>query len=390
MKCNKVNTASFLLLFLCATSSLVFTQESDVDNLFSDSQDIVTQENANNSSDLTTAFTNAPKLQFSGSFSATGGLGIGYTQWPDFAEPLKYYDGSAGATATTTLIMKAQPSSNLSIYGDISTTLDTTSSPPTYSWSDFKIGSLYFDYYGIPNISIRGGQYATTWGHGRIFSAANLMSDSSSSVSLRLSLPLVLQGLSLFALVNNNYFTTAAPTVYEYAYAGIVDHIIGPLRLTGAVRYQKKEGVRTLFSLQGTILGVDVFADTVIRYVDTFQQPIFVGGFFKEYSNTRLYGEYQYDGTQLDELDHSIGLVLMQKRLLHQPLDGGVKWEHTFFDNSGQFIPGITWSGLPHFTLQVALPITYGPENSRYVTKNEDPGNRKILLAIAVKIEGKF
>jgi hypothetical protein len=157
----------FVLVLLCLASSLVFTQESDVDNLFSDSKDIVTQENANNNhSDLTTAFTNAPKLQFSGSFSATGGLGIGYTQWPDLSEPLKYYDGSAGATATTTLVMKAQPSSALSVYGDVSTSLDTMSSTPAYFWSDLHIGSLYFDYYGIPNMGIRGGQFATAWGHG--------------------------------------------------------------------------------------------------------------------------------------------------------------------------------------------------------------------------------
>lgn len=380
----------FVLVLLCLVSSFAFTQESDVDNLFSDSKDIVTQENANNnSSDLTTAFTNAPKLQFSGSFSATGGLGIGYTQWPDLSEPLKYYDGSAGATAATTLVMKAQPSSALSVYGDVSTSLDTMSSAPTYSWSDLHIGSLYFDYYGIPNMGIRGGQFATAWGHGRIFTATNLMQDSASSVNLRVSLPLVLQGLSLFILANKDYFTST-PTVYEYAYAGMVDHIIGPLRITGAMRYQKKEGLGILFSVQGTILGVDVFADTVIRYIDTFQQPIIVGGFFKEFSHTRLYGEYQYDGSNLNAQDHSIGLVFLQKRLVSQPLDAGIKWEHTFYDNSGQLIPGFTWSGLPNITLQVALPITYGPENSRYLTNNSDPGKRRIVLAIAAKIEGSF
>jgi len=394
MRCVKrIVTQFFVVLVFSLTPLVSFAQDTNqdvnVDELFSESQDIISESHSENKTaeaDLTESFTRGPSLQFSGSFSATGGLGIGYTQWPDLQEPLKYYDGSAGAKASTTLVMRAQPSSALSIYGDVSTSLDT---PGSYTWTPFSIGSLYFDYYGLTNLSIRAGKFGTSWGHGRIFSSSNLMSSSASDVSLRVSMPLVLQGLSLFVLVNGSYFTNS-PTVYEYAYAGIVDHVIGPLRITGAARYQKKEGLGTLLSFQGTLLGVDIFTDMVIRYIDQVQLDSFIGGFFKEYADTKIYAEYQYNGTVRDALDQSIGFVFIQKRPLALPLDGGIKWEHTFYDNSGQISPGITWSGLPNLTIQAAFPVTYGKETSRYVINNADPSKRKILFALLAKIEGSF
>jgi len=397
MRCVKrIVTQFFVVLVFSLTPLVSFAQEADqdvnVDELFSESQDIISENHSDNKtaeSDLTNAFTRGPSLQFSGSFSTTAGLGVGYTQWPDLKEPFKYYDGSAGAKASTTLIMRAQPSSYLSIYGDVSTSLETTGDNPQYTWTPFTIGSLYFDYFGITNLSIRAGQFGTVWGHGRIFTQSNLMSDSVSDLSLRLSMPLVLQGLSLFILVNKDDFT-GGPTISEYAYAGIVDHVIGPLRITGAARYQKQEGLGTLLSLQGTILGVDVFSDVVFTYKDTVQLTSFIGGFFKEVANTRIYAEYLYNGITQNTQDYSLGLVLIQKRLFALPLDGGIKWEHTFYDNSGQISPGITWGGIPHLTIQAALPVTYGTETSRYVVSNADPGKRRILFALLATIEGKF
>jgi len=99
---------------------------ASVDDLFTGGQDIVVPvQNEEEAPDHTADFTTGPKLRFSGSITATGGVAIGYTQWPDFQDPLNYYDGSAGATATTTLVMNAQPSQVLSVYGDISTSLGT-------------------------------------------------------------------------------------------------------------------------------------------------------------------------------------------------------------------------------------------------------------------------
>jgi hypothetical protein len=397
MRCVKRIVTQFCaVLVFSLTPLLSFAQDANqdvnVDKLFSESQDIISENHSDNKtaeSDLTNAFTRGPSLQFSGSFSTTAGLGVGYTQWPDLKEPFKYYDGSAGAKASTTLIMRAQPSSYLSIYGDVSTSLETTGDNPQYTWTPFTIGSLYFDYFGITNLSIRAGQFETVWGHGRIFTQSNLMSTSASDLSLRLSMPLVLQGLSMFIFVNKNYFSNS-PTVYEYAYAGIVDHVIGPLRITGAARYQKQEGLGTLLSLQGTIFGIDVFSDVVFTYKDTVQFTSLIGGFFKEVADTKIYAEYLYNGITQNTQDYSFGLVLIQKKPFALPLDGGIKWEHTFYDNSGQISPGITWSGLPHLTIQAALPITYGTETSRYVINNADPSKRKILFALLAKIEGSF
>lgn len=383
---------------------LVFAQETkaennndidQIDELFSGKQDVIAPENPSGVTiDHTAVFTEKPKLHFSGSISSTAALAVGYTQWPDPNNLLLYYDGSAGATATTTLVMNAQPSTALSVYGSVSSTLDTSGS---LSWSQFAIGSLYFDYYGISNISIRAGQFSTNWGHGRIFTLSNLMSSSGSDISMRISFPLVLQGLSFFVLANQSYFSApgGTPAVSEYVYAGSIDHIIGPIRITEALRFQKKEGLRSLSSVQGTVLGLDLFSDVIFAFDLADQVSIlkswgYVGGVFKEFLKTRIYGEYQYTSETAGNRDHTIAFVFLQRKLWDKPIDAGFKWEHTFYDYSGSFIPGLTWSLLPHGTLQIAIPVTYGPEGSRYVTNNNDPSKRKVMLALLFKIEGSF
>lgn len=366
-----------------------------LDGLFATEQDIVKPEQSTQtSSDLTARYMEGQRLELSGSLSATGGIAIGYTQWPELDEPLKYYDGSAGGTAQTTLVFRAKPSSVLSLYGDVSSSLDTNTANLT--WSAFSIGSLYFDYYGLSYMSIRAGKFTTTWGHGRIFTTSNVMSSSSNDITLRLNFPLVLQGLSFFILANSSYFTTSGstPAVSEYAYGGIIDQVFGPLRVTQGVRYQKKEGLKSLSSIQGTLFGVDVFSDITLMFpqvrLDSSVSWTFLGGAFKEYGQTKIYGEYVFDSSTASAMDHTLAFVFLQRSLWGKPIDGGFKWEHTFYDNSGQITPGFTWRGLPNGSIQMALPITYGPEASRYVTNNGDPSKRRIVLAILAKIEGSF
>ncbi|WP_304224317.1 hypothetical protein [Gracilinema caldarium] len=385
----------FSVLFAQDLPSEPSANSSQIDELFSDTQDIInSDESSVTSIDHTTVFTEKPKLQFSGSISATVGVSIGYTQWPDPNNLLAYYDGAAGGTATTTLVMQAQPSSILAVYGNVASSVDTSE---TLSWSQFTIGSLYFDYYGISNVSIRAGQFSTTWGHGRIFSLSNLMSSSGDDLTLRVSFPLVFQGLSMFVLAHKKYFSSSTdiPAVSEYAYAANLDHVIGPVRITEGFRYQKQEGFRNILSVQGTLLGIDIFSDILLSFNENdFKNPIktwgYVGGAFKEFSQTRLYGEYQYTSETVGGMDHTIALVFLQRKLFGQTLDAGFKWEHTFFDHSGQFVPGLTWACLPNGTLQFAFPITYGPDGARYVTNNEDPSKRRIMLAVLLKIEGSF
>ncbi|MEW6564166.1 MAG: hypothetical protein ACOZCE_07880 [Spirochaetota bacterium] len=385
----------FFVIAAVASLAAQSAASDELDGLFATEQDMgKPAQDTQTSSDHTAQYTERQPLELSGSLSATGGIAIGYTQWPELDEPLKYYDGSAGGTAQTTLVFRAKPSSVLSLYGDVSSSLDTNTT--TFAWSSFSIGSLFFDYYGLSLMSLRAGKFTTTWGHGRIFSASNVMSSSSGDISLRLNFPLVLQGLSFFILANSSYFETSGstPAVSEYAYAGIIDQVFGPLRVTQGVRYQKREGLKSVSSIQGTLFGVDVFSDITFVFphvsLDSFVSWTFLGGAFKEYGQTKIYGEYIFDSSTASAMDHTLAFVYLQRNIWSKPIDGGFKWEHTFYDNSGQITPGLTWRGLPNGSIQIVLPITYGTETSRYVIKNKDPSKRRITLVILAKIEGSF
>ena len=387
---GRVLLGIFLALWVAGMAIAEESNSSaDLDELFSASQDReVSGSAAVDPPVLPTSPENKPSLEFSGAFKSEGGLAIGFTRWPTEEAFFSSYDGSAGATASLSLSMKGRPSEHLFVYGSCSTSLDTTGgSGATYAWTPLALGSIYFDYYGIPAVDIRAGTFGTTWGHGRIFTLSNLMASSASDTTLRISFPLVLQGLSTYVTVNKAYFSGTSPTVYEYAYGALLDHIIGNLRFTEAVRYQKAEGFGVLLSIQGTVLGVDLFADGVLRGHSSLESYGFVGGLFKEINHTKFYGEYQFNSTGQD---HQIGLVLVQKRLFAFPVDGGLQWQHSFVDGSGRFVPGLSWGAFPHMTIQAALPIVYGAAGSQYINNNEDPSKRRIMLVLLAVIQGSF
>lgn len=376
----------FLAAALLLAASRIFAQEAaeepSLDDLFIDAPEDVAAPAA--PVDHTLAFTTAEKIKLSGSFSAEGGVALGWTKWPDLYDPETHLVGTVGGKATNAMSFDARPDEYLRVFSSLQYTLDPAETGDS-AWSDLSIAEMYADYYGVPFAFLRLGKFVQTWGQGRLFTPGDLMEDNEDGTAVRISFPALLSGISATALAKREFFEDPKdPSYREFAYGAGADAVVRSMRLTLAGRYQKDEGYRLLASVKRTILGADLFAEGV------YSEPgfIFLAGFYKDWRALRLYGEYQYDDEAAN--DHSFGLAALYNRAFGSPVDLGLKWLHTLHDDSGSLTLGAVFSPRPRLTLGAAVPLHYGATGSRYVIDNEDPAGRRIALALTAKISGTF
>jgi len=335
--------------------------------------------------DHTRALAAPEKLSWFGSFSAEGGLGVGWTDWPDPASPERYYDGTVGAEATTTLGFRARPSDYFQATGSFQVVLDPLDTG-SYSWSDLALSELYADYYGFTDAFIRFGQFTTTWGQGRLFTPGDLMDGSEAGSTLKITLPAVLSGVSGFVLAQDAFFADPGAAGYEeLAYAGLAEVVWLGTNVGAGIRYQKQEGLRMLGSLKRVLAGTDFFGDLVYS-IDSEGNAAWSGlaGFYRQWKKLLLYGEHDYDAGQRS------ALALRWSRVLDSGVDLGFKWLHSWSDGSGTVTPGVAFIPAPHLTVSAALPITYGAAGSEYVILNEDPAQRRIALVLLAALAISF
>lgn len=339
--------------------------------------------------DHTQAFIQSNNVQWSGSYNFEAGVGMGWQNWPNLSNLGEGLKGTVGGKAGANIVLNAKPDDTIRIYWDLGATFDPATTG-TFNWSTFTINQLYGDYYGIPGLFLRIGKHIITWGQARLFTPGDLMTDSQDGIAFHASFPALLSGVSLIALAKDSFFSnTKNPSTDELAYAGKADMVVGPLLVSAGGRFQKVEGLRSLFSLKTVFLSTDLLMDAVVRDLDGQITYTIVSGFYRDWKNYLFYGEYQYD-TTVGSNDHSIAIATLINNVFDSPFNFGVKWYHTWFDESGSVTVGMAWSPKPHFTLQAAVPITYGAETSRYVVNNEDPGKRRIALALLLTIAGSF
>ncbi len=325
------------------------------------------------------------KLSWFGSFSAEGGLGAGWTDWPDPASPERYYDGTVGAEATTTLGFRARPSDYFQASGSFELVLDPLATG-SYRWSGLALGELYADYYGLPDAFVRFGQFTTTWGQGRLFTPGDLMDGSGAGSTLRVTLPTLLSGVSGFILAQTAFFDDpASPGYRELGYAAQAEVVLLDTSLGLGVRYQEQEGLRLLGSFKRVLAGTDFFGDLVYAR-DPEGNAAWSGlaGFYRQWKNLLVYGEHEYAAGQRS------ALALGWQDLPVSGVDLGVKWQHAWSDGSGTVTPGVAFIPAPHLTVSAALPITYGAPGSEYVILNEDPAQRRIALVLLAALAVSF
>ena len=377
-----------LLLYLpCA----VFAQETrgDIDSLFDEPAEDMAAEEPETELDYTRELVFSEKPSFSGRFVSTAGVGIG---WQDFPAPNalgENLDASYLAEATTSLIFDARPDPVFRLHGKLTVTLNPSSG--SYLWSAIKAEELFCDYSVKDAAFVRFGVQTIKWGQGRLYTPGDLMDDSSVGISLKISFPSVLSGLTLVTLAQKGFFINpASPSLREFAYGSLLSQTFGRFSASFGFRYRGEgnnpEGLRVLGSFKTVIVGTDLLGDVVYRLDDAGDgETTTLAGFYRDWAKFRLYGEYKtVFGTE--EVAHSVGAAVLWKKAWGGPFDLGVKWLHSFDPDSGAGAPGLSWKPFTYVTTNILVPVVYGFPGSFDILDEDMPLTQRLSLVFLVKI----
>ena len=362
--------------------------EENIDDLFNTPEEDILVENTEQ--DHLTQFEESEKVIFKGNFSAKAGGGFGWNKMPDLSDPGSGLSPVYGADSRISLSFDARPDPTLRIYGRGSTEIAPDES--SKSWTDPEIDEMFGDYNWLDKAYIRIGKYRVKWGQGRIFTPGDLIEESDDGVTVRATLPTIFDGISAVAFYDDSFTGTDEKLSGEdLAYAFLADKTFGDINFSAGARYRQGEKLRTLNSFKTVVFGTDLFSDVVIHF-DEEDPPLFevLGGFFKEWTDLRLYGEYCLDASEENYDDHSMGLAAGYKNIFSTSLDFGIEWQHAFIDDSGSIITGVTWKPWKNVKASVGIPFIYGSDNSRYVDDNDSPVDSRAACIFFLELSSSF
>ncbi len=400
---NKYILLSLIILFLFCQPEIsqaaefeiprdnetVTTEETeyneDFDSIFDDpAEDIVVEQPAD--IDYRNQFEESKKIVVKGDFVIRAGGGFGWVDEPFDGKP----EIVAGAYSKATISFDARPDPTIRIFGKLKTEMNSDKGSDVWSKLDFV--ELYCDYNWLDKAFFRLGKFYMTWGQGRLFRPANFMEDAEDGTSFRMTMPNVLDGVSLVSLYKKRVFSDDKKLHKgDLSFAGHADKTLGPINLSFAMLYNDLDGQRYSGSFKTVILHTDLFADYVLNRSDegdiTHEA---LAGFYKEWENIKFYGEYYYDGRIEDDIDHCIGLATDWDNLFGSPVSMRFKWLHSVSNEAGQFIGGFSISPWKHVKIHAAVPWQYGDKELDKDFYEEFPINSKLAFTLFVELSAGF
>lgn len=359
--------------------------EDDFDSVFDDpAEDIVVEQPSD--IDYRNQFEESKKIVVKGDFVMRAGGGFGWTDEPFDGKP----EEVAGAYAKATISFDARPDPTIRIFGRLKTEMDSDNGSDVWSRLDFD--ELYCDYNWLDKSFFRLGKFYMTWGQGRLFRPANFMEDAEDGTAFRMTMPNLLDGVSLVSLYKKRTSSTDNRLHKgDLSFAGHADKTLGPINLSVAMLYNDLDGERYSGSFKTVILSTDLFADYVLNRSDegdiTHEA---LGGFYREWTNFKFYGEYYYDGRIEDDIDHCIGLASDWDNIFGSPVGMGLKWLHSVTDEAGQFICGFSISPWKHVKIRAAIPWQYGDKELDKDFYEGFPINSKLAFTLFVELSAGF
>ena len=386
--------AVFLSLLLLFQADLMYGAD-DLDSLFEDPQEDIIVEDTD--IDHREELEKSEKILVRGHFSAKGALSAGWDDYPDIGNITEGLGISPGAKSVANISFDARPSSVLTIAGKVQSEIEPDDG--INEWTSPDVKELYADYNWLDKAYFRVGKYKITWGQGRLFTPGNLMDGSEDGTTFRMNVPTFLDGLSLVALADDSFSGNDGKlATKELAAAAIADKVFGGIRVSAGSRFQKEEGLRTLGSFKTVLWKTDFLSDFILHYNDNNPENEYkadyelLAGFFRDWEDFRLYGEYYYDNRTSGNPDHNMAIAAGHKNIFSSPFDAGLEWRHSFYDNSGRFMPGITWRPWKHIKTGIAMPVYYGtPYSGKLIDEDDEvPKGKKAALLFSIELSSSF
>ena len=364
----------------------------DLDSVFDDpAEDIIVEQPAD--IDYRNQFEESKKIVVNGDFVIRAGGGFGWTEEPFDGYP----EELAGAYGKATISFDARPDPTIRIFGRLKTEMNSDSGRD--NWSMLTFDELYCDYNWLDKSFLRLGKFYMRWGQGRLFHPANFMENAEDGTAFRITMPNVLDGISLVSLYKKRSFsgyTNNRLHKGDISFAGHADKTFGPINLSVAMLYNELDGEKFSGSFKTVIMHTDLFADYVLtrpKDADLIYQDFtheVLAGFYREWEKVKFYGEYYYDGRVEDDIDHCVGLATNFSNLFGSPIGMSFKWLHSVPNEAGQFIGGFSISPWKHVTIRMAIPWQYGDKELDKDFYESFPINSKLAFTLFVELSAGF
>ena len=281
----------------------------------------------------------------------------------------------------------------------------------------------------------RGGIFNYTWGNSQFFQFGNLPTRSlpgwttnnlplweqnniitttpttaTLPVSLKMTVPFGLNGLTLvarFDMVNYGFPDEFTPNPKDAGYGIQYDLVTGPIEWSLAGFYQNLLTPRSLLAMKTHLLGFDLSSELTLasQFANgQFQTvyPTVTAGISREWTdaNIKFLAEYGYNGERNPGLSllpdatgpggHNSAVVLRFANLGSSGVALNLLWQHNWSDGSGLVSPFLEISPVALTTLQIGIPLLYGPDNSEVQNNRLVPGSRRFELLILIKISDSY
>jgi hypothetical protein len=309
-------------------------------------------------------------LTFSGSLYCMAAGAAGYSSVPPLSDLSSGLGLAPGVSLTNYIYFDARPDSDTRYH------LAIGMSYPGFSLSIYE---LWFDYFMADRLFFRGGQQVIGWGNGRIFSVGDLMSNSSTALSLKTYFPFGANGLTVVTMVQDPSSTeTSNLSVLKPEIAPRLDLVFGSFEFSEAATVEYSSSAQWASIVKTSQFEVDLYGEVFGTWLPGTSPVVssFESAFWQAPGQKfSLYAEHYYDGSSAFENDNRVVLLPSFKA---GGFTYGVQWTHAFTDNSGQVMPAMTFSPYNHLTITFGLPCSYGVDGSIYAGKEPTDFNSPV------------
>jgi hypothetical protein len=379
-----------LLLLLLGVAGSGFAQD-DINDMFGNPDAGIIEESQETMDAAQATVEKGPPLFF-GSLTLEGGFSFGVKDWTQPLDDPANFDFSPLYAVESYLKLDVRPWSQLRLFGSFGVNSPYVDpDEPDRTVVDFSpvfVDELFVDYTLAERLFFRVGKQDMTWGQGRLYNPGDFVSEAIDGISIKGFIPLGTNGLTL-AAIGEGVLGPSPPdysSVYDLiAGAALFETSLSSLTLGLSGYYRTTPGLRTGAYLRMPVAGIDVALEGVANwgpYVDGFDSAQVLASLFWDGGRDRwqVILEYLFDSSVPDWRGHSLGLGAVVRDWLPNGWKPGVRWLHSFADNSGQVVVGIEGPVAPYLRLVVALPFRYGVANPYYegVVTDELPNDETL------------
>ncbi len=387
------------------------------------------------------------KMRFFGTWSAYANLGPGWSNWPNFSQPKRYFLVDGGASLTAGLGFEVRPASQLRLRG-----LATYNFPTT----GLQVTELIIDYTLRNTIFFRAGIFGYAWGDAQfsqlgnlpgrtlpswstdtipVWQTTNLITNSTTSnlpTSVKAYIPLGRNGLTFLVRADPNYFVSRTePDLKSAGYGLEYDQVTGPVEWTLGGFYQRLLTPRAMLVGRSTVLGCALSVETLMAFPVTFKgtgavavptagggvyiggplqrvYPSMVLGLSREWTalNLKLHLEYTInserdprgDQANPDWLPDAVGpgghatdVALHLGRLFDNRKIGlNLLWQHNWTTSAGLAASFLELAPDSVLTVQIGAETIYGSDVAEVSANRLLPENNRFGFVLLARLNTSF